>query len=199
VAGDELIRASDAERERAIDVLREAAGHGRLTFEELADRIGAAGAAPTRGELGALIADLPVDSEVLSGREIVVPTKTSVVFADVRRSGQWRVPPSSRWESLFGDIVLDLREAQVGGGEVAIDAGTIFGDVDILVPEGVAVEVRSRTLFGDIRQDAGGVAPAGAPRIVLTGGTVFGDVRVRSSRFRERLGQRWRGRGQTPT
>jgi predicted membrane protein len=34
---------------------------------------------------------------------------------------------------------------------VTIDAGTVSGDVDLLMPEGVAVEVRSRTSFGDVR------------------------------------------------
>ena len=188
---DAAIRASDAERDRTIDALRAAAGDGRLTFEELADRIGAAGDATTRGELARVVEDLPVPPAAITGTEIVVPTKASSVFGDVRRSGVWRVPPSSRWESLFGDVVLDLREARVTGGEIVIDAGTVFGDVDLLVPEGIAVEVRSRTLFGDVRQKAGEVAPAGAPRIVLTGGTVFGDVKVRSSRLRERLAQRW--------
>jgi hypothetical protein len=50
----------------------------------------------------------------------------------------------------------------------------------LLVPEGVVVEVRSRTLLGDVRQEAGEVAAAGAPRVILTGGTVFGHVRVRA-------------------
>jgi hypothetical protein len=72
----------------------------------------------------------------------------------------------------------------VTGPEMQIDAGTIFGDVELLVPEGVEVEIRSRVLFGDIKQEAGETAPPGAPRIVLTGGTVFGDVRVRARRRR---------------
>jgi hypothetical protein len=104
------------------------------------------------------------------------------------------VPAESRWESLFGDVVLDLRDAQVTAAEVTIDAGTVFGDVELLVPEGIAVEVRSRLLLGDVRQSAGEVAPPGAPRVVLTGGTVFGDVKVRSQRRRERMGG-WLGRG----
>jgi hypothetical protein len=100
------------------------------------------------------------------------------------------VPAQSSWRSLFGDIVLDLREARVTAPEVTIDAGTIFGDVELLVPEGVAVEVRSRVLLGDVRQEAGGVAAAGAPRVILTGGTVFGDVRVRARRLREPITER---------
>jgi predicted membrane protein len=42
------------------------------------------------------------------------------------------------------DVVLDLREASVAAERVAIDVSTVFGDVDRLVPEGVAVGVRSR-------------------------------------------------------
>ena len=55
------------------------------------------------------------------------------------------------------------------------------------------MEVRARTLFGDIEQEAGGVAPPEAPRVVLTGGTVFGDVRVRERRLRERLAAKLAG------
>ncbi len=53
------------------------------------------------------------------------------------------------------------------------------------MPDGVLVQVQSRTLFGDVRQEAGEVASQRAPRVVLTGGTIFGD-RVRSHRRRER-------------
>jgi len=190
------VRASDTEREATIERLRVAAGEGRLDLEQLADRIEAAGASGTRTELERLTGDLPAPRT--AGTELsTVPIRCSKVFGDVRRGGRWIVPGLSRWESLFGDVVLDLREAQVTAGEVTVDAGTIFGDVDVLVPEGVLVEVRSRVLFGDVRQQAGEVGPAGAPRVVLVGGTVFGDVKVRSSRLRDRLAVRLR-RGDRP-
>ncbi|HST38246.1 MAG TPA: DUF1707 domain-containing protein [Conexibacter sp.] len=192
------VRASDAEREQTVERLRTAAGEGRLTLEELSDRIEAASGARTREELARLTGDLPAagaGGELAPGRaaagETVVTTalRNSSVFGDHRRSGAWQLPASSRWSTVFGDVKLDLREARVPAGEIAIDAGTVFGDVELLVPEGVVVEVRSRTLLGDVKQDAGVAAPAGAPRIVLTGGTVFGDVRVRARRLRERLAQ----------
>jgi hypothetical protein len=59
----EGIRASDTEREQATARLREHAAAGRLTIEELTTRLEAAVAARTRGELGALFADLPVDAQ----------------------------------------------------------------------------------------------------------------------------------------
>jgi hypothetical protein len=53
------IRASDTERERVVEILREAATHGRIALEELDERSAAAYGAATRGELAALIDDLP--------------------------------------------------------------------------------------------------------------------------------------------
>jgi Domain of unknown function (DUF1707)/Cell wall-active antibiotics response 4TMS YvqF len=181
------IRASDAERDRGIELLRDAAAEGRLTFEELADRIAAASAAQTRDDLERLIGDLPAAERGIVGFETVPPTRESRILADARRSGPWKVPLESRWRSVLGDIVLDLREAQVTSSEVTIEARTIFGDIELLVPEGIAVEVRCRSVLGRQTQKAGRVAPPGSPRVILEGRTVIGDVRVRARRLRERL------------
>jgi hypothetical protein len=56
---DPALRASDQERESAVTELREHGAAGRLEVEELEQRIGAAYAALTHGELAALLADLP--------------------------------------------------------------------------------------------------------------------------------------------
>jgi hypothetical protein len=193
--GSVPIRASDAERERVMDALRDAAAEGRLTFEELADRIEAAGRAVTRQELAGLTVDLPPVGAAERAARAAGSGSTalsrydrrSAVFADLRQAGPWRVPERSRFSSFFGDVHIDLREAVVTHGQVEIDAGSVFGDVTLLVPEGVVVDVRSRAGFGSVRQEAGHEAPPGAPVVVLTGGTWFGDVRVRSRRLRDRL------------
>ena len=185
------VRASDAERERVIARLRDAAADGRLAFEELADRVDAAGRAVTRADLERLTEDLPAEPAATAPSEAApVPTHASSVFGDVRRGGAWTVPAAGKWQTVLGDVVLDVRQAHVPATEVRIHARSFFGDVELLVPEGVEVEVRSRTLFGDIKQEAGDAGAPGAPRIILTGGTVFGDVRVRAKRLRERLAER---------
>jgi len=71
------LRVADADREQLIDELREHALAGRLTSEELEERIGGAYSASTRGDLDALRADLPVSSG-------------SVKLALVKRKGQLR-------------------------------------------------------------------------------------------------------------
>lgn len=52
-------RASDAEREAAVETLRQAMGEGRITMAEFDERVQAAYAAKTRGDLDVLTADLP--------------------------------------------------------------------------------------------------------------------------------------------
>lgn len=183
------VRASDAERERALERLRSAAVEGRLTLEELADRSEAAGRAVMRRELERLVADLPAplpDVAAAAG-----PVKA---IGDIRRSGAWLVPAESRYRSWLGGVQLDLRQARIGATDVRIHVRTLFGGIDLLVPDGVEVEVRARTRMGRLRQEHSEPAGLGAPRIVLTGGSVFGEIRIRHGRVWEKLVRRLIGR-----
>jgi Domain of unknown function (DUF1707) len=60
--GEIEVRASDAEREATVVRLRDSAGEGRLSLEELAERVEAADGALTRADLASLVSDLPVQS-----------------------------------------------------------------------------------------------------------------------------------------
>jgi DUF1707 SHOCT-like domain/Cell wall-active antibiotics response LiaF, C-terminal len=175
------VRASDAERDQAVDRLREAAAEGRLTFEELADRIELAANAVTRAELVPLTADLPTALTLQPAEPIRVR-----MSGDIKRSGAWVVPPESSFRSYFGHVKLDLREATITAQEIRIDAFTPFGNIDLLVPEGVHVDVRAAAKLGKLKQETSAASP-GAPRIVLTGGTWFGNVKIRHKRLWERL------------
>jgi hypothetical protein len=59
VPGDPRLRASDADRERTVQLLREHHAEGRLDVEEFHERLNAAYAAKTMGELDEILADLP--------------------------------------------------------------------------------------------------------------------------------------------
>ncbi|MGY1712659.1 DUF1707 domain-containing protein [Geodermatophilus sp. SYSU D00758] len=58
-AGDDAVRASDAEREETVRQLQRGLTQGRLTVDEFDERVQAAYAARTRGDLARLTADLP--------------------------------------------------------------------------------------------------------------------------------------------
>jgi len=172
-----------------MDRLRDAAAEGRLTLEELTDRIEAAANAVMSSDLARVTSDLPVTAAV----GVAMPSAGVRAVGDVRRSGRWTVPAENSFRTWFGHIRLDLRKAQLSTTEIHIHARAVFGNVDLLVPDGVRVDVRARTQVGRTIAPADSDIP-GAPRIVLTGGTFFGDIRVRRRRRRwwDKLGRRGR-------
>lgn len=177
------VRASDAEREAVIEQLREAAAEGRLTMEELTDRIEAAAGAVMRSDLDVLTRDLPVPGVTVTAP---VTNARERSMGDVKRSGAWVVPAHSEFRSWTGNIQLDLRQATISAREIVIDAYTPFGTIDLLVPEGVQVEVRADAKLGTLKRRDHPAAP-GAPRVILTGGTMFGTIKVRHKRLWEKV------------
>jgi hypothetical protein len=180
-------RASDADRDATVDLLRDAAGEGRLTLDELTDRIEAAVNAVTRSDLALLTGDLS------TGETLGVATQPAEVrgWGGVKRSGPWTVPAENSFRSWLGHIKLDLREAQISATETHIHARALFGNINLLVPEGIAVELQARTRLGRTNLRAKSGVP-GAPRIVLTGGTFSGSINVRHPRLWEKVRRRGR-------
>jgi hypothetical protein len=179
------VRASDIDRDATVNRLREAAGEGRLTLEELSDRLEAAFDAVTRSDLALLTRDLPGAAAV----GVATPPVEVRGLGDVKRAGPWTLPAESSFRTWLGSIKLDLREAQIGATETHIHARALFGSIELLVPKGIAVEVQARTRLGRTHLQAGSGAP-GAPRIVLTGGTFSGNLKVRHPRLWEKLRRR---------
>jgi len=116
------VRASDPERDATVERLRDAAAEGRLTLEELTDRIEAASSAVMRSDLVPLTADLPV----AVGRSRSEPADVRKV-GDIKRKGAWVVPAECRFRSYFGAVIVDLREATISAQELRIDARTPSG------------------------------------------------------------------------
>ena len=103
------LRASDADRERVVTLLAQAAGDGRITLEEHAHRVQRAYTARTLGDLAGLTEDL-----ALPGAQPLRLDNSRTVtafFATERRSGRWVVPDRLVVTAIGGQIVLDLREA----------------------------------------------------------------------------------------
>jgi len=202
------MRASDADRDRVADVLREAMAEGRLTPEEHADRIDQVYRARTLGELGPITADLPAagrSHDLVPRPPVPAPYAPQVrsappaiaVFSEVKRTGRWTVPATTRAWAVFGAVRIDLTQAVLSQPEVTIRAFSVFGSINVDVPEGMDVQGGGTAVFG-VRNmpeetgehGAGGdpAVPGGAQRTVLhVGGfTLFGDCNVRRKRRRQR-------------
>ena len=178
-AGDDAraIRASDGDREAATARLNEAVGDGRLTLQEFSQRLDRVYAAVTHGELAPLTADLPAVEPVRGPnrlRRVMLG-----IFWDSRRAGPQPLEDEITAIALLGDAVIDLREAKATSKQITIRAYALLNDVDVIVPEGVAVELSGVALVGDNRNMAKPV-PAGTSRFVVKihGHALLGDVQI---------------------
>jgi uncharacterized protein DUF1707/cell wall-active antibiotic response 4TMS protein YvqF len=153
------LRASDADRDLVITLLSEAAGDGRLTPAEHEERSGKALTARTLGELAQLTADLAPPAgqpiRLYPGRAV------TAVGGRERREGRWVVPDALPVTALFGDVVLDLRNAVLASQRIVIYATAVCGQVRLIVPAGVTVEMTGRSFLG-IRSVRGRGRPAAA-------------------------------------
>lgn len=148
---DELV--SDDERDDAVRALREGCGDGRLTLDEFSERAGAALAARTRGDLDALLADLPTDQELKPAGAVAAPARrratwTVAIMGSTPRRGRWRPARRTKVLALMGGCHLDLRRAEVEGTELTITAVALMGGIDIVVPEGIEVELSGVPVVG---------------------------------------------------
>lgn len=171
------VRASDGDREALVARLQQALAEGRLDLDEFGQRAGAAYAAVTTADLAALVADLPAEAppEIVGTR---VPEVVTSVFGDIKLAGPG-VP--LRATTVFGDVRLDLRGLRTDAARLDLHLGTVFGDVDVVVAEGVDAQIQGRTVFGDRKVDLAPVPRvAGTPLVVVHARTVFGDLRLRS-------------------
>lgn len=99
-------------------------------------------------------------------------------FGDTVRNGQWTVPPKYYTFAQFGDNLLDLREARFAEPLTKIQCFTMFGDVEIIVPPDITVQLTGFGVFGSV----GGLSqtgPPGCPVVTVTGYALFGDVTAR--------------------
>ncbi len=145
------IRASDADRDRAIAELREHTAVGRLTLEEFSERVDRAIAARSLSELDEIGRDLP------PALPTVRPTRrprrlTGVLFGRTQQTGRWGLPRRALAFVVFGDCDLDLRQAALSGPVASMTAFVLFGNIDFYVPEGVEVDLGGLAVFGHRRE-----------------------------------------------
>jgi hypothetical protein len=184
-----LMRVSDSDREHAADVLREAAGQGRINLDELDERLELAYAAKTYADLAAVTSDLPRPGQVLSPAGQPAPVgriggtpraKVSLaIMSGARRAGRWVVPRKYVSVAVMGGVELDLREAQFSEPVVTLHAYAVMGGIQITVPEDVDVDVSGLALMGGFDHNASGPGVPGAPQIRVLGFALMGGVEVR--------------------
>ncbi|MEQ3551159.1 DUF1707 domain-containing protein [Pseudonocardia nematodicida] len=171
------LRVSHAERDHVAALLDRHHAEGRLDGAELAERLARVSAAVTRADLNRTVADLPGALETVPTRDVLELTN---IGGNLRRWGEWLVPPRVIVRSRFGNAHLDMRRARFVTGEVLIESDLTFGNLDVRLPKGATVDVTdARTKVGMVRDKRGASAKRGDPHVIVVGGVQWGNVTVR--------------------
>ncbi len=186
----QLMRASDADRDEVVRALADAFAVGRLTRDEHDERLSRALAARTLGELAPLTHDLQASPAPAPSPWIYDPAGTPAgatvfsFFGGSKRAGRWLVPQAMNAVAIFGGSDLDLRDATFTAPVVDLNVTCVFGGVNVIVPEGVAVDNHVIGLFGGVDTASTDPQP-GAPTVRLRGLCLFGGVNVKVKKRRQ--------------
>lgn len=203
-------RASDAERERAAELLRDAMTSGRLSVDELDERMQRVFAATTREELERLVDDVLVPAEdnhplasgptALTARQARLPVREGSdgtgrilsIFSGSERKGRWRVAASCSVVNVFGGSEIDLSEAELAADCVELKVVSVFGGAQVIVPPGLNVEISDVAVLAGNEIDVGDERPdPGGPTVRLRLISILSGTKVTRKRHKE-LGQRRR-------
>ena len=196
------LRASDADREQTADLLRRAAGEGRLDVDELEERLSAVYATRTQRELDTLVADVVVPEHRKHGRRVPVRrgedgTRWLVaIMSGHDRKGRWRVGANLNVINVMGGSDLDFNDAEFADEVVTVTVFSLMGGASIRVPDGLNVEVSNFALMGGNDADIGNERPdPGGPTLRLKLISIMGGSDVKRGRKLSRAEKRELRRG----
>jgi hypothetical protein len=188
------LRISDDDRHKVAEVLREAAGEGRIDFEELDQRLDATYAARTYADLVPITLDLPVQGPTgLPSLPAAASTSSPVVaggpaeekhltiMSGLERKGVWTVPARLTVTCFMGGADLDLREAQFAAREVVITIRAVMGGADIKVNPHTHVIMEGTAIMGGYSgpsDQTPAQLDANSPVVRIRGFAIMGGVSV---------------------
>lgn len=144
----------------AIEVLRERYARGGVPLEEFRRLMGALMVTSDPAECQALLDQLPPEPahpvevprarrEEFTGR--APGHRIAAMFGQVDRRGDlWELGPETDVSAAFGEVNLDVRMARLTAGENILRLHAVFGEVNVIVPQGLRVYVDSQARFGEV-------------------------------------------------
>ncbi|MFE9341783.1 DUF1707 SHOCT-like domain-containing protein [Streptomyces olivaceus] len=190
------LRASDADRDRVADMLREALAEGRLTADEHAERVEGVLAAKTVGELDVFVRDLPAahrdrgpaapapNRPTAGAVPLEADENVVAVFSSAVRKGRWRANRRIHAYAVFGSVEIDLSEAVFEYQQVVIKAFSVFSSVEVRVPENVSLRGTGGGVLGNFEVHTLDSSEPDAPVVYVDGWAILGHVEARPKRGR---------------
>ena len=180
---------SPEQREAAVARLSAAFANDELTLDEFEHRVDSVYKASTQGALVRIVQDLPGEA-AHAGSDALTPTarmgpRLAVAFGSVERDERVVVPPRLDIRAAFGNIELDLRNAEFGPGLTELTIHAVVANVEIQLPPHVGVENHGDTFLGSFssrvkgsRRSERALPALSASRVRITGRAVFGNVEI---------------------
>jgi hypothetical protein len=173
-------------RDRVIARLTECYERDLLDIDELDRLLDQAHAATTLDQLDALVAGLEAAATIAIAPHAADDAtrlghkRLTVVCSHVERTGRWVVPRRLITRAVFGNIVLDLRDASIGAGTTTIELMTTFGNLELIVPPWLAIDVDVDSIGGSVEEChrvTRDPDPA-EPLVYVTGAVRFGNLTI---------------------
>jgi hypothetical protein len=183
------LRVSDDERSHIVDILQKATGRGMIDVDEFSDRTDRAMRARTRGELNAVVIDLPglVNAAAPAGTQAAT---ISGSMTAIQRNGTWTVPAVLNVRNSMSPTKLDFRDAKIDHAQVEIRLDVTMGAVKIWLPKDATVNTEGLDVtMGSVK--GSGITSAeqpGNPHFVITGRIGMGSLKM----YRAGAGWSWR-------
>jgi hypothetical protein len=193
----------DFEKEQAVQALCAHYAQDHLSTGELETRFERIYMSTSRSQLDTVLAGLPAlqRADVATTPLYRVATGTGAlpsnrkrylaVFSGVKKEGAWEPAPEIEAKVIFGELVLDLRDAIIPPDGMRIELDVMFGEARVMLPPGVGAEVDASAIMGSVEDKAQRALP-GAPVIRVRGGVLFGTIRVETKLPKPARMESWR-------
>jgi hypothetical protein len=183
------LRVSDADRHRVAELLREAAGEGRLQLDELDERLEQAYAARTYADLVPVTADLPTrltgpparTNEVAPRGATTSFDRSLAILGGTTRRGVWQIGATHTAVAVMGGVEIDLTDVVFSAPVTEIRAYAFWGGIDIRVGAHTRIEVDGAGIMGGFAQSSDEVDAElddSSPVLRVTGFALMGGVNV---------------------
>ena len=201
-ADDVLVAVRDA-RERVIARLSDAFAQGELDVDELDRRLELAHRSESVVELDELVAGLHASSKAalvpfapaeLSPAQQEARQNVVAVLGNANRAGAWTPPRHLRVYAVLGNTELDFREARLVPGAIDIEVTACLGNVTVIVPPSLAVEMNGTAVLGSFEHSERAPASPDPARPVLRvhGLACLGNVEIQTRLPGESARDVWR-------
>ena len=108
------------------------------------------------------------------------------ILSGVDRKGLWKPAKKNRVFVLMGGVDLDFSEAVLPPGITEVEFLCLMGGLDIIVPEGINVEVNGIPIMGGIDKKVSDEHYPGSPTLKIQGLVIMGGVDIKYPKRKKR-------------